>query len=127
MVCKIVYGMCNVCVGLVMFMEQVYVGLCVGMEIVEYLFGNVLVCVGMGQGLVESVVFVFLWLVDVLVCDFVVFGFDMCQDDFVYLFMVLQVVQNCYCEIYDLMEVFVVFGGFEIVVMVGVMLVVVFW
>jgi nicotinate-nucleotide--dimethylbenzimidazole phosphoribosyltransferase len=120
---KIAHGTRNSRVGCAMSVEQAHAGVRVGMEIADKLAGNVLACAGMGQGSAESASLVLARLTDYPLRDFVISGPDMRQDDLALLLNVLQAAQSRHRDVRDPMEVLAAFGGFEIAVMVGAMLV----
>lgn len=120
---KIAHGTRNSRVSPAMSLEQAHAGVRVGMEIADNLAGNVLACAGMGQGSVESASLVLARLMNSPLRDFVVSGPDMRQDDLAHLLHVLQAAQTRHRDVSDPMEVLAAFGGFEIAVMVGAMLV----
>ncbi|MCV2368539.1 nicotinate-nucleotide--dimethylbenzimidazole phosphoribosyltransferase [Roseateles oligotrophus] len=120
---KIAHGTRNSRVSSAMSLEQAHAGVRVGMEIADKLPGNVLACAGMGQGSAESAALVLARLMDCPLRDFVVSGPDMRQDDLTHLLNVLQAAQARHRDVSDPMEVLAAFGGFEIAVMVGAMLV----
>ncbi len=120
---KIAHGTRNARVGPAMSLEQAHAGVRVGMEIADKLAGNVLACAGMGQGSAESAALVLSRLMNMPVRDFVISGPDMRQDELAHLLAVLQGAQARHREVQDPMEVLAAFGGFEIAVMVGAMLV----
>ncbi|MFY7866541.1 nicotinate-nucleotide--dimethylbenzimidazole phosphoribosyltransferase [Roseateles sp.] len=120
---KIAHGTRNARVGPAMSLEQAHAGVRVGMEIADKLAGNVLACAGMGQGSAESAALVLSRLTNAPVRDFVISGPDMRQDDLAHLLAVLQGAQSRHREVHDPMEVLAAFGGFEMAVMVGAMLV----
>ncbi|MBT9493016.1 MAG: nicotinate-nucleotide--dimethylbenzimidazole phosphoribosyltransferase [Paucibacter sp.] len=120
---KIAHGTRNSRVSPAMSLEQAHAGVRVGMEIADKLAGNVLACAGMGQGSAESASLVLARLMDCPVRDFVVSGPDMRQDELAHLLTVLQAAQARHRDVSDPMEVLAAFGGFEIAVMVGAILV----
>ncbi|MCV2356169.1 nicotinate-nucleotide--dimethylbenzimidazole phosphoribosyltransferase [Paucibacter sp. B2R-40] len=120
---KIAHGTRNSRVSSAMTLEQAHAGVRVGMEIADKLSGNVLACAGMGQGSAESASLVLARLMDCPLRDFVISGPDMRQDDLAHLLNVLQAAQARHRDVSDPMEVLAAFGGFEIAVMVGAMLV----
>jgi nicotinate-nucleotide--dimethylbenzimidazole phosphoribosyltransferase len=120
---KIAHGSRNARVGLAMSLEQAHAGVRVGMEISDNLAGNVLACAGMGQGSRESAALVLARLMDLPVRDFIVSGPDMRQDELNRLLAILQSAQARHREVIEPMEVLAAFGGFELAVMVGAMLV----
>jgi len=120
---KIAHGTRNTRLGAAMSLEQAHAGVRVGMEIADKLPGNVLACAGMGQGSAESAALVLARLMDCPVQDFIVSGPDMRQDDLARLLTLLHGAQARHREAVDPMEVLAAFGGFEVAVMVGAMLV----
>ncbi|MDC8785465.1 nicotinate-nucleotide--dimethylbenzimidazole phosphoribosyltransferase [Roseateles koreensis] len=120
---KIAHGTRNCRVGPAMSLEQAHAGVRVGMEIADKLAGNALVCAGMGQGSAESAALVLSRLTDCPVRDFVVSGPDMRQEDLTHLLSVLSAAQTRHRDVQDPMEVLAAFGGYEMAVMVGAMLV----
>ncbi|RQO55462.1 nicotinate-nucleotide--dimethylbenzimidazole phosphoribosyltransferase [Paucibacter sp. KBW04] len=120
---KIAHGTRNTRLGAAMSLEQAHAGVRVGMEIADKLQGNVLACAGMGQGSAESAALVLARLMDCPVQDFIVSGPDMRQDDLARLLGLLHGAQARHREVVEPMEVLAAFGGFEIAVMVGAMLV----
>ncbi|MEL4179489.1 nicotinate-nucleotide--dimethylbenzimidazole phosphoribosyltransferase [Roseateles sp. PN1] len=120
---KIAHGTRNCKAGPAMSLEQAHAGVRVGMEIADKLPGNALACAGMGQGSAESAALVLSRLMECPVQNFVISGPDMRQDELTHLLGVLHAAQARHRDVSDPMEVLAAFGGFEIAVMVGVMLV----
>ena len=120
---KIAHGTRNVRVGNAMSLVQANAAIRAGMEIADTLPGNVLACAGMGVGTQESAALVLSRLADCPIRDLVVAGPDMRQDDLAHLLVVLQASQGRHRDVTDPIEVLAAFGGFEIAMMVGVMLV----
>jgi nicotinate-nucleotide--dimethylbenzimidazole phosphoribosyltransferase len=120
---KIAHGTRNARVGNAMTLEQANAAIRAGMEIANTLSGNVIACAGLGIGSHESAALVLSRLADCPVRDLVVAGADMRQDDLAHLLVVLQGAQGRHREVTDPIEVLAAFGGFEIAMMVGVMLV----
>ena len=120
---KIAHGTRNARVGQAMALEQAHAGVRAGMEISDNLPGNVLVCAGMGQGSEEAAALILSQLTDVPMRDFIISGPDMAQDELAKLLAVLQPAQLRHRDSKDPMEVLAAFGGFEIAVMVGAILV----
>lgn len=120
---KIAHATRNCRVGPAMTLEQAHAGVRVGMEISDHLAGNVIACAGMGQGSMEAAALVLSRLMDIPVRDFLVSGPDMPQEDLAHLLVVLQGAQARHREVEEPMAVLAAFGGFELAVMVGAMLV----
>lgn len=120
---KVAHGTRNTRTAAAMTLEQAHAGVRVGMEIVDNLPGNVLACGGMGQGSAECAALLLSRLSDLPVRDFVVSGPTMRQDALVQLLDVLHAAQARHKEAKEPMEVLAAFGGHEIAVMVGAMLV----
>lgn len=120
---KVAHGTRNTRTAAAMTLEQAHAGVRVGMEIVDNLPGNVLACAGLGQGSAECAALLLSRLSDLPVRDFVVSGPTMRQDELVQLLDVLHAAQARHKEAKDPMEVLAAFGGHEIAVMVGAMLV----
>ena len=106
-----------------MSVEQAHAGVRVGMEIADSLPGNVLACASMGQGSAECAALVLSRLSDQPVRDFVISGPTMRQDDLLHLLDVLQGAQARHRDARDPMDLLAAFGGHELSVMVGAMLV----
>jgi len=120
---KIAHGTRNSRTGSAMTVEQAHAGVRVGMEIIDHLPGNVLACAGMGHGSEEAAALVLSQLEGVPLRDFVVSGPDMRQDLLAKQLAVMQSAQLRHRDLIDPMEVLAAYGGFEIAVMVGAMLV----
>lgn len=120
---KIAHGTRNSRVGPAMTLEQAHAGVRVGMEISDNLAGNVMACAGLGQGSMEAAALVLSRLMDMPVRDFIVAGPDMPQDLLAHLLVVLQSAQAKHRDVDEPMAVLATFGGYELAVMVGAMLV----
>ncbi|MBV8501626.1 MAG: nicotinate-nucleotide--dimethylbenzimidazole phosphoribosyltransferase [Paucibacter sp.] len=120
---KIAHGTRNSRVGQAMTLENAHAAVRAGMEIADTLPGNVLACAGVGHGSEESAALVLAQLADVPVRDLVVSSADMPQDTLSKLTSVLQPPQLRHRDLSDAMEVLAAYGGFEIAVMVGAILV----
>ncbi|SEL74559.1 nicotinate-nucleotide--dimethylbenzimidazole phosphoribosyltransferase [Roseateles sp. YR242] len=120
---KIAHGTRNSRVGPAMTVEQAHAGVRVGMEISDHLSSNVLACAGLGQGATEAAALVLSRLMDMPVRDFLISGPDMPQEDLTHLLVVLHGAQARHREVEEPMAVLAAFGGFELAVMVGAMLV----
>lgn len=120
---KVAHGTRNARTALAMSVEQAHAGVRVGMEIADNLPGNVLACAAMGQGSAECAALVLSRLSDQPVRDFVISGPTMRQDDLLHLLDVLQGAQARHRDARDPMDLLAAFGGHELSVMVGAMLV----
>ena len=120
---KVAHGTRNTRSAAAMTLEQAHAGVRVGMEIVDHLPGNVLACAGMGQGSAECAALLLSRLSDLPVRDFVVSGPTMRQEELVQLLDMLHAAQARHRDAKDPMDVLAAFGGHEIAVMVGAMLV----
>lgn len=120
---KIAHGTRNTRVTAAMSLEQAHTAIRVGMEIGNALAGNVLACAGVGEGSHESAALVLSRLSGAALRDLIVAGPAMDRDVLAHLMVVLQGAQGRHRDVNDPVEVLAAFGGFEIAVMVGVMLV----
>ncbi len=120
---KIAHGTRNARVGSAMSMKQANAALRAGMEIADKLAGNVIACAGMGVGSEESAALVLSRLGGCQLTDLVVSGPDMRQDELMHLQTVLQAALGRHPDVTDPIEVLAALGGFEIAMLVGVMLV----
>ncbi|MDE2275323.1 MAG: nicotinate-nucleotide--dimethylbenzimidazole phosphoribosyltransferase [Burkholderiales bacterium] len=119
---KIAHATRNARVSSAMSLEQAHAGLRAGMEIGDKLRGNCTIVAGVGVGAHESAALVLARLADAPVLDLVVSGPDMDEDALAHLMLVLQGVESRHRDVIDPIEVLAAFGGFEVAVMVGVML-----
>ena len=120
---KIAHGTRNSRVVSAMSIEQAHAAIRAGMEIGDALPGNVVTCAGLGIGSNESSALVLSRLTGANVRDLVNSGPTMKPDDLAHLQVVLFGAQGRHKDVSDPVEVLAAFGGFEIAVMVGVMLV----
>ena len=120
---KIAHGTRNSRAGPAMTLDQAHAGVRVGMEISDNLAGNVIACAGLGQGSLEASALVLSRLMDMPVQDFVITGPDMPHEELSHLMLVLQGAQTRHRDVQEPMAVLAAFGGFELAVMVGAMLV----
>jgi nicotinate-nucleotide--dimethylbenzimidazole phosphoribosyltransferase len=120
---KIAHGTRNARVGPAMTLDQAHSAMRAGMEIGDSLRGNVLICAGLGVGAQESAGLVLSRLTDTPIRELVVSGPQMPADLIGHLMVVLQGSQGRHKAVTDPVEVMAAFGGFEMAVMVGVMLV----
>lgn len=119
---KIAHGTRNTRATSAMSMDQAHAGMRAGMEIGDKLRGNVTVLVGVGVGGHESAALVLSRLTDSPVRDLVVTGPEMSAEHLAHLMVVLQGAQGRHREVVEPIEVLAAFGGYEVAVMVGVML-----
>jgi nicotinate-nucleotide--dimethylbenzimidazole phosphoribosyltransferase len=119
---KIAHATRNARVTAAMSVAQAHAGMRAGMEIGDKLQGNVTVLAGVGVGAHESAALVIARLTDSPVRDLVVSGPEMDGDRLAHLMIVLQSAQGRHRDITEPVEVLAAFGGFEVAVMVGVML-----
>ncbi|EHR70005.1 NaMN:DMB phosphoribosyltransferase [Burkholderiales bacterium JOSHI_001] len=120
---KIAHGTRNARVGPAMSVEQAHAAIRAGMEIGDALRGNMVACAGIGVGAHESAALVLSRLTDSPARDLVVSGPTMNPDQLAHLMVIIQGAQGRHKEVSDPVEVLAAFGGFEIGVMVGVLLV----
>jgi nicotinate-nucleotide--dimethylbenzimidazole phosphoribosyltransferase len=119
---KIAHATRNARVTAAMSLEQAHAGMRAGMEIGDKLRGNVTVLAGVGVGAHESAALVLSRLTESSVHDLVVSGPEMNPDEFAHLMGVLQAAQARHRNVVEPIEVLAAFGGFEVAVMVGVIL-----
>jgi nicotinate-nucleotide--dimethylbenzimidazole phosphoribosyltransferase len=120
---KIAHGTRNSRVTAAMSLDQAHAAIRAGMEIGDALPGNVVACAGLGVGSDESAALVLSRLTGANVRDLVYSGPAMKEEDLAHLQVVLYGAQGRHKDVTDPVEVLAAFGGFEIAVMVGVMLV----
>lgn len=120
---KIAHGTRNARVGPAMTLDQAHSAMRAGMEIGDSLRGNVLICAGLGVGAQESAALVLSRLTDTPIRELAISGPQMAPDLIGHLMVVLQGSQGRHRAVTDPIEVLAAFGGFEVAVMVGVMLV----
>ena len=119
---KIAHATRNSRASAAMSLDQAHAGMRAGMEIGDKLKGNVTVLAGVGVGSHESAALVLSRLTDSPVRDLVVAGPRMDAQYLAHLMVVLQGAQNRHREVVEPIEVLAAFGGFEVAVMVGVIL-----
>jgi len=120
---KIAHGTRNARVGAAMSVDQVHAAMRAGMEIGDALRGNVMICAGLGSGGNESAALVLSRLVDVPVRDLAGDARHATAEQLAHLAAVLHGAQARHRAVVDPVEVLAAFGGFEMAVMVGAMLV----
>jgi nicotinate-nucleotide--dimethylbenzimidazole phosphoribosyltransferase len=119
---KIAHGTRNARASAAMSLEQAHAGMRAGMEIGDKLKGNVTVLAGVGVGSHESAALVLARLTDSAVRDLVITGPHMDAAYLSHLLTVLQAAQARHRDVVEPIEVLAAFGGFEVSVMVGVIL-----
>jgi len=119
---KIAHGTRNVRSSPAMSAEQAHAGMRAGMEIGDKLQGNVTVLAGVGVGANESAALVLSRLTRTSVRELVTTGPDMAADYLSHLMTVLKVAKKRHRDAVEPFDVLAAFGGFEVAVMVGVML-----
>ena len=120
---KIAYGTRNARVTSAMSMDQAHAGMRAGMQIGEQLRGNLTILSGVGVGSHESAAMVLSRLTDSAVRDLIVTGPQMNHDQLAHLMVVLKGAHARHRDTVEPIEVLAALGGFEVAVMVGVMLV----
>jgi nicotinate-nucleotide--dimethylbenzimidazole phosphoribosyltransferase len=119
---KIAHGTRNARLNAAMSLEQAHAGMRAGMEIGDKLRGNVTVLAGAGVGADLSAALVLSRLADSPVRDLIAAGPGMNADALAHLMVVAQGAQGRHRGVSGPVEVLAAFGGFELAVMVGVML-----
>ena len=120
---KIAHGTRNSRVASAMSLEQAHAAIRAGMEIADSLEGNVVACAGIGVGALESAALVLSRLSGANLSDLLIAGPDMEEAELSHLLAVLQSAQARHRDAIDPVEVLAALGGFEMAMMVGVMLV----
>lgn len=119
---KIAHATRNSRVTSAMSLEQAHAGMRAGMEIGDKLRGNCTVMAGVGVGSHESAAMVLSRMTNTSVRDLIVSGPHMNKDELNHLLTVLQAAQARHRDVSEPIEVLAAFGGYEVAVMVGVML-----
>lgn len=119
---KIAHGTRNTRVAMAMTLEQAHAAMRAGMEIGDKLRGNATVLAGVGVGAHESASLVLARLTDSALRDLVISDPDMDTGRLTHLMAVLMAAMARHRDITEPVEVLAAFGGFEVAVMVGVML-----
>ena len=120
---KIAHGTRNARVTSAMSLDQAHAAIRAGMEIADSLVGNSVVCAGVGLGSHESAALLLSRLSGANLSDLLISGPDMEEAHLAHLLAVLQSAQARHKDVTDPVEVLAAFGGFEMAMMVGVMLV----
>ncbi len=119
---KITHGTRNARVASAMTLPQAHAGMRAGMEIGDKLRGNCTVLAGVGVGSHESAAMVLARMTNTPVRDLVVSGPEMNKDELTHLLTVLEAAHARHRDVTEPIEVLAAFGGYEVAVMVGVML-----
>lgn len=119
---KIAHATRNSRASAAMTLDQAHAGMRAGMEIGDKLKGNVTVLAGVGVGSHESASLLLARLTDSPVRDLVITGPHMDAQFLAHLMTVLQAAQHRHRDLVEPIEVLAAFGGFEVAVMVGVIL-----
>ena len=120
---KIAHGTRNARVTSAMSLDQAHAAIRAGMEIADALPGNVIACAGIGVGSHESASLVVSRLSGASLRDLIISGPAMKQDELARQLVLMQGAQGRHKDMSDPVEVLAAFGGFEMAMMVGVMLV----
>ncbi|MDB5817576.1 MAG: nicotinate-nucleotide--dimethylbenzimidazole phosphoribosyltransferase [Rhizobacter sp.] len=120
---KIAHGTRSPRVSSAMTVEQAHSAIRAGMEIADALPGNAFVCAGFGTSADASAALVLSRLSNRPIRDLLISGPSMKHDDLAQLVAVTQAAQARHREVTDAVEVLAAFGGFEVAMMVGLMLV----
>ncbi len=120
---KIAHGTRNARVGAAMSVNQAQAAIRAGMEIGESLPGNLLACAGIAVGGHESAAMVLSRLAGAPVRDLLQSHPAMDPHHLNHLLVVTQAAQGRHRDVIDPVEVLAALGGFEMAMMVGVMLV----
>ena len=120
---KIAHGTRNARVTSAMSLDQAHAAIRAGMEIADSLVGNAVACAGIGFGSLESAALVLSRLSGAHLSDLLISGPDMDEAELERLLTLLQGAQARHKDVIDPVEVLAAFGGFEMAMMVGVMLV----
>lgn len=120
---KIAHGTRNARVTSAMSLELAHAAIRAGMEIADALPGNVVACAGVGVGSQESAALVISRLSTVDLRDLLMAGAESQPEELDKLLGLLHSAQTRHKDVTDPVEVLAAFGGFEIAMMVGLMLV----
>ena len=120
---KIAHGTRNARVTAAMSLDQAHAAIRAGMEIADSLAGNAVACAGVGVGSHESAALILSRLSGADLRDLLISGPAMRHDDLAHLQVVLRGAQGRHKDVIDPVEVLAAFGGFEMAMMVGLMLV----
>lgn len=119
---KIAHGTRNARVGPAMTVVQAHAAIRAGMEIADKLPGNVTGCAGLGIGGLESACMIISRLAGVPVRELLQARPEMDEVSLTHLLVIAQGAQGRHRDVSDPVEVLAAFGGFEIAMMAGAML-----
>jgi nicotinate-nucleotide--dimethylbenzimidazole phosphoribosyltransferase len=119
---KIAHGTRNARVGPAMTVVQAHAAIRAGMEIADKLPGNVTGCAGLGIGGLESASMIISRLAGVPVRELLQARPEMDEVSLTHLLVIAQGAQGRHRDVSDPVEVLAAFGGFEIAMMAGAML-----
>jgi nicotinate-nucleotide--dimethylbenzimidazole phosphoribosyltransferase len=120
---KIAHGTRNARIGPAMTLDQAHAAMRAGMEIGDSLRGNLAICAGIGVGSHLSAALVLARLSDTPVRELLAANAQMNPDELAHLMVIAQGALGRHRDVREPVEVLAAFGGFEIAMMVGVMLV----
>jgi nicotinate-nucleotide--dimethylbenzimidazole phosphoribosyltransferase len=120
---KIAHGTRNARLTAAMTLDQAHAAMRAGMEIGDTLRGNMVVCAGIGVGSHLSAALVLSRLTDAPVRELLESGPQMNPDKLAHQMVIAQGAMGRHRELTESIEVLAAFGGFEMAMMVGVMLV----
>jgi nicotinate-nucleotide--dimethylbenzimidazole phosphoribosyltransferase len=120
---KIAHGTRNARFALAMTQEHTHAAVRAGMEISDAMPGNMAACACVGEGANESAALMISRLSGSDVREFVMSGPDMDRELLAQMLVVLKGAQARHWAAIEAMEVLSAFGGFDIAMMVGLMLV----
>lgn len=120
---KIAHGTRNARATAAMSLDQAHSAIRAGMEIADALPGNAVVCAGVGAGSHQSAALILSRLAGVPLPDLLASGPDMPQAELQHHLLVLQTAQARHKDAADPVEALAAFGGFEMAMMTGLMLV----
>lgn len=116
---KIAYGTRNACIGPAMTTEQAHAAIRAGMELGDALRGNVVMCAGVGVGSRESAAMVLARLTHTPIRLLLTTHPHTPADELGHLVSVAQTCLSRHRDVSDPIEVLAAFGGFEIALLVG--------
>ena len=119
---KIAHGTRNPRLGKAMSIEQVQAAIRAGIEIGESLDGNAVACAGIGVGSAQSAALVLSALSKAPVWEFLDAGSSMPEGLLDHTILVLESARQRHLELTDPIELLAALGGFEVAMMVGLML-----
>jgi len=119
---KIAHGTRNARLGKAMSIEQVQAAIRAGLEIGESLDGNAVACAGMGVGSEQSAALVLSALSKVPVWEFLNAAPSMPEGLLDHTILVLESARQRHIELTDPIDLLAALGGFEVAMMMGLML-----